>query len=192
MCLLSPYPCFTTWETAADVNTIHPSIHPSSMLIQNNECSLAFPQTLTNTQTSWSVMRIKNVRAQTFCSLNSVYFFFFLLLLCLFVLHFTPASWKWQKGRQECEGEGRSKIGWLSCEMLILWTKTTTVAMRTQIQSVVLPAEDNNRGEKQKRSSKEVGRSQSCICFTRKSEQEKQHSPGYSKRGVHTTIGMSV
>lgn len=64
--------------------------------------------------------------------------------------------------------------------------------MRAQIQSVVLPAEHNIRAGKQKRSGKEVGRSQSCICLTRKSKQEKQHSPGYSTLRVPATIGIQL
>lgn len=59
MCLLSaPYSCYTTWETAADVNT------------KDWMFFLFHSETHTNTQTSWSVMRLKNVRV--FCSLNSV------------------------------------------------------------------------------------------------------------------------
>lgn len=138
-----------------------------------------------NMQTSWTIMRLKDLRLWTFVQWMQSFFFNFLLPLSHSVLHFTPASWKWQEGRQECKGEGRSKIGWLSCEMLILWTKTTTVEMRAEIQSVVLPAEDNNRDEKQERSSKEVAGGQSSICFARKKEWERHHGPGQHALGAH-------
>lgn len=133
--------------------------------------SLSFSYSLTNTQTSWSVMRLKKCESADilFSEFSPFFYFFFPLPLRLSALHFTPAAWKWQKGRQECEGEGRSGIGWLSCEMLIFWTKTTTVEMRAQIQSVVLPAEDNNRAEKQEKK-QQRGRQESELHLLHREE----------------------
>ena len=72
--------------------------------------------------------------------------------------------------------------------MLILRTKTTTVEMRAQIQSVVL-AEDNNQAEKEEGRSIKVGGSQSCIGLTRNSKQDRQHSQAIASSGSILLLG---